>query len=279
MSLRSYVHGRVLVLGPDATARDAARAMQGNHVGTVVVHDGARVAGVVTDRDLALRVAGAGRDAGATRLAEVMSGNVATLTAAASRAEAIRQMQKRNVRRIPLVDGERVVGMVTIDDLLLDEAAPIDEIAAIVRGQLGQGGPAGVRARRRSEARAEGTYWRLLNELRAKADLETTAEAEIVLEVALGALLRRLTPDEADDLAAQLPSLLRARLPAADGPDKQITRESIEADLARRLDVAAERAARILDAFGATLGRNISAGELDDVRSQLPQPMRSIFPA
>jgi CBS domain-containing protein/nucleotide-binding universal stress UspA family protein/uncharacterized protein (DUF2267 family) len=278
MTLRSYAGGRLVVLGSSATALEAARAMDSNHIGTVIVQDDGRVVGLVTDRDLAVRVVGAGGDATSTRLSDVLSRNVATLSPAASRSEAIRLMQKRNVRRIPLVDGERVVGIVTFDDLLLDEAAPIDELAAIVRGQLGRGGPAG-RARRRSEARAEGTYWRLLNEMRANANLETTAEAEVAVEVALAGLLRRLTPDEAKDLLAQLPLLLRSRMPIADGPDKQITRESIEADLVRQLDVAPHRAAQILDAFGATLACNVSAGQMEDVRGQLPERMRSIFPA
>jgi CBS domain-containing protein/uncharacterized protein (DUF2267 family) len=277
MTLRTYARGRLVVLSADAPAQDAARAMDSNRIGTVLVQDGGAMLGVVTDRDIAMRVTAAGRDPAQTPLADVMSRNVAALPASASRTEAVRLMQKHNVRRIPLVDGQRVVGIVTLDDLLLDEAAPLDELAKIIRAQLGDGGPAG-RARRRAEARAEGTYWRLLNELRASADLETTADAEIVLDVALSALLQRLTPGEAEDLLAQLPMLLRARMPLPAGPDKEITRQTIESELAQRLGVAPERAQSILDAFGATLSRNVSEGQMEDVRLQLPEKMRSMLP-
>jgi CBS domain-containing protein/uncharacterized protein (DUF2267 family) len=278
MTLRSYARGRLVILSADATAQDAARAMDSNRIGTVLVQDGGAMLGMVTDRDIAMRVTAAARDPATTRLADVMSRSIAALPPSASRLEAVRLMQRHNVRRIPLVEGQRIVGLVTLDDLLLDEAAPLDELAAIIRAQLGQAGPAG-RSRRRAEARAEGTYWRLLNEMRAAADLETTAEAELVLDVALSALLQRLTPGEAEDLLAQMPSLLRARMPLPAGPEKQITRETIEGELAQRLDVDPGRAGQILDAFGATLARNVSEGQIDDVRLQLPEKMRTIFPA
>jgi CBS domain-containing protein/uncharacterized protein (DUF2267 family) len=278
MTLRSYTRSRLVVLASTASVVEAARAMEANDIGTVIVQDAGRVAGLLTDRDVALRVIKTGRDPNATPLSEVMSQDVATLSPAASRMEAIRTMQQRNVRRIPLVEDERVVGMVTLDDLLLDEAAPLEELAAIVRAQLGRGGPSAAGRRRSREARAEGTYWRLINELRAEAGLETSAQAEVALDVALGSLLRRLTREEAEDLAAQLPSLLRSRLQAPAGPDRQVTRKSIEAELVRRLDVAPERSARILDAVGATLERNVSAGQIEDVRGQLPEEMRSVFP-
>ncbi len=62
-------------------------------------------------------------------------------------------MQTRNIRRILLVEGQRFEGIVTLDDLLLDEAAPIDRLAAINEAQIGEGGPAASTwspARRRS---------------------------------------------------------------------------------------------------------------------------------
>jgi uncharacterized protein (DUF2267 family) len=236
--------------------------------------------GIVTDRDLAIRVVGRGLDPNTTTLGEVMSTGVATLTPTDSQSSAIRLMQKRNVRRIPLVEGERFVGVVTLDDLLLDEAAPIDRLAAIVQAQIGEGGPADARspARRRSTARAEATYGRLLNQLRTETDLATAEQAEIALEVVLESIVRRLTPDEADDLIAQLPSLLQPTLHALPpGPDKLVTRETIEGELMRRLNVEPSRAAELLAAVGTTVARNVSAGQVRNVQGQLPETLRGIF--
>jgi uncharacterized protein (DUF2267 family) len=118
-----------------------------------------------------------------------------------------------------------------------------------------------------------------MSELRAEAKLETGEQAEVALDAVLPLLVRRLIPGEAEDLAAQLPSLLRERLPLPDGPDKRVTRESIEAELVRRLEVAPERAAEILRAVGATLARSVSPGQIEEVRAQLPEELRAIFPA
>src|SRR5690606_36883834 len=107
---------------------DAARAIENNNIGAVVVQDKGSVVGIVTDRDLTVRVVGQGRDPKTTLLSEVMTTPVVTLSPSDSQSDAIRLMQERNVRRIPLVEGERLVGIVTLDDWLLDEAAPLDQL-------------------------------------------------------------------------------------------------------------------------------------------------------
>jgi uncharacterized protein (DUF2267 family) len=266
-----------VALKPSTTALEAARAIEHNNIGAVIVQDRGSVVGIMTDRDLAVRVLGRGLDPNTTTLGEVMTTGVATLAPTDTQSDALRLMQRRNVRRIPLVEGERFVGMVTLDDLLLDEAAPIDRLAAIVEAQIGEGGPA-VPARRRSTARAEATYGRMINQLRADAALETAEQAEIALEVVLESIVRRLTPDEADDLIAQLPSLLQPMLRAAPpGPDKLVTRETIEEDLARRLDVEPSRAAQLVATIGATVARSVSAGQVKKVQGQLPAALRGVF--
>jgi uncharacterized protein (DUF2267 family) len=270
-----------VVLNPSTPVLEAARAIENNNIGAVVVQDKGRVVGIITDWDLTVRVAGQGLDPISTTLAEVMTTGVATLAPTDSQVSAIRLMQKRNVRRIPLVEGKRLVGIVTLDDLLLDEAAPIDRLAAVVQAQIGEGGPvatASSPARKRSAARAEATYGRLLNQLRANANLDTAEQAEIALEVVLESVVRRLTPDEADDLIAQLPTLLQPTLHAVPpGPDKLVTRETIERELVRRLDVEPPRAAQLLTAVGATIAQSVSAGQIKHVRGQLPKELRDVF--
>jgi uncharacterized protein (DUF2267 family) len=260
---------------------DAARAIEQNNIGAVVVADDGRVSGIVTDRDLAVRVVGRGLDPTTTTVGDVMTEGVVALTPTDTQASAIHLMQKRRIRRIPLVENDRFVGIVTLDDLILDEAAPIDRLAAIVEAQIGDGGPAATnvsQARRRSTARAESTYGRLANEVRAQTGLDGEGQAEIALEVVLEALVRRLTPREAEDLIAQLPSLLQPSLYLLPlGPDKDIGRETIEQDLVHRLGVTSSRATEILDATGATIARLVSPGQMDDVRRQLPESLRAAF--
>ena len=281
MSLKWYVRPRIVALKSDTSVLDAARAIEQNNIGAVVVQDKGNVVGIVTDRDLAIRALGRGLDARKTTVAEVMTAGVVSLAPTDTQASAIRLMQKRNVRRIPLVEEGRFVGMVTLDDLLLDEAAPIDRLAAIVAAQIGEGGPATTDrspARRRSAARAEATYGRLVNQLRADTGLEKAGQAETALGIVLDSLVQRLTPGEAEDLIAQLPSLLQPALYALPlGPDKLITRETIEQELAQQLGVEPSRAAKLLAATGALIAQTVSTGQMEDVRAQLPESLRDVF--
>ncbi len=281
MSLRWYRMPRIVVLNSSTPVLEAARAIENNNIGAVIVHDGGRVVGLATDRDLTVRVLGRGLDPRTTPLADVMTTPVATLSATDSQRDAIRLMQQRNIRRIPLVEAERLVGIVTLDDLLLDEAAPLDQLAAVVEAQIGAGGPAtSLRspAARRRAARAQATYGRLLNQLRVDTDLENSERAETALDTVLESIVRRLTPDEAQDLIAQLPSLLQPTLRVLPpGPDKLITRQTIEADLRERLGVDQIRAAQLLAVVGATVTQIVSPGQIQDVQGQLPEDLRSIF--
>lgn len=281
MSLRWYRRPRMVVLDRDAPVIEAARAIENNNIGAVLLQQKGAVVGIVTDRDLAIRALGRGLDPRSSSIGEVMTPDVVTLSSTDSQQDAIRLMQERNCRRIPLVDDGRVVGMVTLDDLLLDEAAPIAELAAIVESQIGEGGPIPsprAPARLRSLARAEATYGRMLSLVRSRTGLTTAVEARSALEAVLAQVIRRLTPDEAKDLMAQLPSLLQENLRAVPpGPDKSITLEGIERELAGRLGVDASRAREILAGVGATVVDSVSKGEMDDVRRQLPAELRGIF--
>ena len=281
MSLKWYRRPRLVALSAEAPVLDAARAMESNNIGAIVVQKEGAVAGIVTDRDLAVRVVGYGLDPQTTSLDDVMSAPVVTLSPNDSQNDALRLMQERNIRRIPLVEAGRLVGMVTLDDMLLDEAAALDQLAVIVRAQIGDGGlPESPRspAMRRRTARAEATYGRFLNQVREGAAFENPEEAETALDVVLQAIVRRLTPGEAKDLTAQLPSLMQPGLqPLPSGPDKLVSRQTIEAELGRRLGVDPPRAAEILSAVGGTVAQSISAGQMRDVRTQLPEDLRGIF--
>lgn len=282
MPLHWYRRPRLVILAPTDSVLQAARAIEQNRIGAVVVQDRGQVVGIVTDRDLAVRALGRALDPNTTKIADVMTEAPLTLGPADSREDAIRLMQQRNVRRIPLVEDGGLVGMVTLDDLLLDEAAPLEELAAIVQAQIGEGGPSESPrspTRRRRLARAEATLTRLLNQVRAETGLEDVEHARTALEIVLASLVRRITPTEASDFIAQLPSLLHPSLRALPlGPDKSITRDAVEALLVERLDVDPGRAAQLLAAVWTAVAKSISPGQAADVRSQLPAEFRDALP-
>jgi CBS domain-containing protein len=104
---------------PDTTAQEAARMMEENDCGSlpVVEGDSMKLLGMVTDRDLALRILGRGQAPG-TPVRDAMTGGVASVKPGDSLDEIERVMSGRQVRRIPVVDGEdRVAGIIAQADL------------------------------------------------------------------------------------------------------------------------------------------------------------------
>jgi uncharacterized protein (DUF2267 family)/predicted transcriptional regulator len=283
MSLRTYQWPRLVILKPNTTVLEAARALDNNQVGAVIVQHEGRVAGIVTDRDLTVRVIGQGLGAQTTTLASVMTKDVVTLPLDASRTDALRLMLERRIRRIPLVADGAAVGVVSLDDLLADEAAPLADFADVVRAQIGDGGPMAptrleMQAARRRASRLDASYRRLINEFRTESALSSIEQADAAFTVVVSALVRRLTPGEAKDLIAQLPLRIGDRLRALPpGPDKQITEEGILTELVDRLGLASERAREVVEAAVRTLDANVTAGQMQDVRHQLPKELRSVF--
>src|SRR6185312_12988045 len=95
MSLKWYRRPRLVALNANTPVLEAARAIENNNIGGVVVQNKGRVVGIVTDRDLATRVVGRGLDPKTTLLSEVMTTPVVTLSPSDSQRNAIRFMQER----------------------------------------------------------------------------------------------------------------------------------------------------------------------------------------
>lgn len=128
----------------DARAADAARLLREHRVGALPVVDGqGRAIGIVTDRDLALRVVGARLDPSSTAVRDCMSSPLVTLHPSESTADAARKMRERLVRRLPIVDDEhRLLGIVTADDLIESLGSTLGLLAAApaqAQGQEGRG--------------------------------------------------------------------------------------------------------------------------------------------
>jgi CBS domain-containing protein len=120
MSIGKICTRSVHIAKPDESVHDAARRMESENVGCLVVLDsGRRPTGILTDRDLATRVVANGRDPRATRVSEVMSAHPRTIEESAPIQDAVATMRRVGVRRLPVVDKKgAVAGIVTADDVL-----------------------------------------------------------------------------------------------------------------------------------------------------------------
>jgi len=97
---------------------DAAKLMRGEDAGIAPIVDGERLVGVVTDRDIAVRVVAAGRDPEATKVEEISSTTLVTIDPDQELDEALRLMAEHQVRRLPVVEEDgRLVGIVAHADV------------------------------------------------------------------------------------------------------------------------------------------------------------------
>lgn len=120
-TIRDVMTENVIVMNENDTARDAARRMKENEIGDVLVqNDDGGLCGVVTDRDIVLRDLAEGRDGG-SKLGEICTRELETLSPSDSIDDAVRKMKQKAVRRLPVVDGERPVGIVSLGDLAVEQ--------------------------------------------------------------------------------------------------------------------------------------------------------------
>ena len=102
---------------PSASVADAARVMASQDVGPVPVVEGDRLVGLVTDRDLVVRVLAEGRDPESTTIGEIASTDLVTVSPDAGLDEALSLLARHQVRRLPVVEGEQLVGVVAQADV------------------------------------------------------------------------------------------------------------------------------------------------------------------
>lgn len=103
-----------------ATIHEAARRMRDADVGDVVVIERGRVAGILTDRDIVVRVIAERRDPLATACGHVASRNLSCVAPSTSIPDAVMLMGRQSVRRLPVVDGGRLAGIIGLADLALE---------------------------------------------------------------------------------------------------------------------------------------------------------------
>jgi len=116
---REIMTPKAEVASRDSTIEEAAAKMMQLDVGALPVCDGdGHLEGMITDRDITLKVVAAGRDPRSTKVGDISkSEEVVTIGADDSLEEVLRTMKEHAVRRLPVIDGQRLVGMVSQGDI------------------------------------------------------------------------------------------------------------------------------------------------------------------
>jgi len=110
--------GEVITIGANVAVRKAVRLMNDREIGCLVVVQDGKPTGIVTERDMLKRVLVAGRDPRAVEVAEVMSKLLLFMESEKEIEEAVKPMFKHKIKKLPIVENGRLVGLVTLTDLI-----------------------------------------------------------------------------------------------------------------------------------------------------------------
>jgi len=105
----------------NTTVLDVAKRLASEDYGSLPICDGDKLKGMITDRDIVVKVLAEGKDPATTKVIDLVQGEVVTIGADDSVEEAARTMAKHQVRRLPVIDGTKLVGMVAQADLALTD--------------------------------------------------------------------------------------------------------------------------------------------------------------
>jgi CBS domain-containing protein len=130
--------GKVCSIDPDASVFDAVAKMSENDIGSVIVLDGEALIGIITERHYARNVVLKGKSSSTTPIWEIMDRRVITVRPEQSVEECMSIMTERRVRHLPVMEGEKIVGIVSIGDLVKsiigDQKFRIDQLEHYIHG-------------------------------------------------------------------------------------------------------------------------------------------------
>jgi CBS domain-containing protein len=124
-------------IGPNATVLEALQRLADYEVGALMVVEDDRLVGVVSERDYTRKVALQGKSSKEMRVADIMTPDVMTVTPSTHTRECMTMMSHKRIRHLPVVEGARIVGMISIrdlmDDIIADHEQTIDQLRTYIQ--------------------------------------------------------------------------------------------------------------------------------------------------
>ncbi|OFW67731.1 MAG: histidine kinase [Actinobacteria bacterium RBG_16_68_21] len=138
-SILAVKGAEVFAVAPGASVYDALQVLAEKNVGALAVVDGGKLVGILSERDYARKVVLVDRSSRGTLVSEIMTAKVETIAATSSIEECMELMTERHVRHLPVLDGEELVGVISIGDVvkavIADLAAMVEQLDAYIRGR------------------------------------------------------------------------------------------------------------------------------------------------
>jgi len=126
-------------IDPDASVFESLKVMAEKNVGALLVMKDGRLVGLISERDYARKIALLGKHSSETPVRDIITDRVITVTADTSIHECLRLMSGKRIRHLPVVQGEEVIGLISVGDLvnwiIKAQSATIDQLQSYISGQ------------------------------------------------------------------------------------------------------------------------------------------------
>jgi len=130
---------RLVTIRPESSVLDAIKVLAQEDIGAAIVMEGDRLAGIFSERDYTRKVILQGRSSNSTRVEEIMTRSVITVNPRTRTRECMQLMTDKQIRHLPVVDDKRVIGMVSIrdivGDIIADQDFTIEQLEHYISGQ------------------------------------------------------------------------------------------------------------------------------------------------
>ena len=137
--LRAKPARAIVKVAPELSVLDAIKVLATENIGAAVVMSGDRLAGIFSERDYTRKVILKGRASDTTRVEEIMTPNVVCVNPRTKTRECMALMTEKNIRHLPVMDEGRVIGMVSIrdivSDIIADQDFTIEQLEHYISGQ------------------------------------------------------------------------------------------------------------------------------------------------
>ncbi len=130
---------RMVTVKPEDTVLDAIKVLASENIGAAIVMSDGRLAGIFSERDYTRKVVLKGRSSDTTRVEDIMTANVVCVSPRAKTRDCMALMSEKNIRHLPVLDEGRVIGMISIRDIVTDIIADqdftISQLESYISGQ------------------------------------------------------------------------------------------------------------------------------------------------
>ena len=138
MKVKDCMCNHVSFVKPETTIADCAKIMSDNHIGcTPVCDSNNKLVGIVTDRDIVLRAIANNKDVNKTPISQIMTTNPKYCSCNSDIEEAQRIMSNEQIRRMPVVDNNKIIGILTLGDLAANESIDEDDLCDTIESICG----------------------------------------------------------------------------------------------------------------------------------------------